>query len=78
MSDPQRTPLGRRWRRRQTSAHDVLRVVVPYVIVTALWIYLSDDLVRRLAGDVSTSAFWSTLKGFFFIAVTGDAAGDSC
>ena len=60
---------------RRASDYDVLRVVVPYVIVTALWIYLSDDVVRRLAGDVSTSAFWSTIKGFFFIAVTAALLG---
>jgi two-component system, cell cycle sensor histidine kinase and response regulator CckA len=54
-----------------TVSGDTLRVVLPYVVVAGLWIYFSDAVLGRLAPDAAESVYWSTVKGFAFVAVTG-------
>jgi len=63
---PDPAPTGR-----TTAIGDTLRVVVPYVVVSLLWIYLSDAVVGRLAPDAEHSVLWSTVKGFAFVVATG-------
>jgi PAS domain S-box-containing protein len=48
-----------------------LRVVLPYLIVGALWIYASDRIVGALNLSPELQVWWSTLKGFGFLGVTG-------
>lgn len=45
-------------------------VVVPYVIVAALWILLSDYLAAYLWPDPAQLAIAGMIKGWFFVAVT--------
>jgi PAS domain S-box-containing protein len=49
---------------------EVARVVLPYVILSAVWIYFSDAVVNRLTRDTASATFWSTVKGWAFVAVT--------
>ena len=47
-----------------------LRVISIYVVVSSLWILLSDQAVAQLFRDPAEIAVISTLKGWLFIAVT--------
>ncbi len=47
-----------------------IRIVLAYAIFSALWILLSDQAVAILISDANTFAFVSTIKGWFFVAVT--------
>ncbi|HET9597278.1 MAG TPA: GAF domain-containing protein [Anaeromyxobacteraceae bacterium] len=46
---------------------------IAYVIVTAVWILVSDRVVVRLAPTPEAVAWWSTLKGWGFVLATGTA-----
>lgn len=48
-----------------------LRVVLPYVVVAALWIYFSDWLLYATFSDVETLAELQTYKGMFYVLATG-------
>lgn len=48
-----------------------LRVVLIYAVIATLWILLSDRAVGWLFEDVESVTFVSSLKGLFFILVTG-------
>ncbi|MBS1196472.1 MAG: hybrid sensor histidine kinase/response regulator [Proteobacteria bacterium] len=48
----------------------MMRVVIPYATISALWILLSDAVVSFLFPDPTQIAIVSTLKGWFFVAVT--------
>lgn len=48
----------------------VLRIVLFYAVVAALWIVLSDAALGFLWDDPKTIALASTLKGWAFVAVT--------
>ena len=47
-----------------------LRVVLPYLVLGALWIFASDRLFSHLSETARDLAFWSTIKGLGFLAVT--------
>ncbi|MDQ5879961.1 MAG: two-component system, sensor histidine kinase and response regulator, partial [Pseudomonadota bacterium] len=49
----------------------VAHVVIPYLIFGTLWILFSDQLVASLAADHDAHHQLQTLKGWFFIALTG-------
>ncbi|MFA7292671.1 MAG: PAS domain S-box protein, partial [Rhodocyclaceae bacterium] len=49
----------------------VARIVLPYLAFGILWIFFSDHLVERLTTDPETQQQLQTLKGWFFIALTG-------
>jgi PAS domain S-box-containing protein len=48
----------------------VLRVVVPYAALAALWILASDTALLHLTSGAESLARWSTYKGIAFVAVT--------
>ena len=45
-------------------------VIVPYVVLASLWVLISDRLAAELFPDPARLAVASTLKGWFFVAVT--------
>jgi len=47
-----------------------VRVVFVYAAFACLWILLSDWVLVRLVSDPTQIAFWSTVKGWLFVAVT--------
>ncbi len=49
----------------------ILQVVLPYVLLSGLWLLVSDYLVDVLFHDRESRSLASTLKGWFFVAVTG-------
>jgi PAS domain S-box-containing protein len=57
---------------RPTTPHlgDISQIVLPYVVVSALWILVSDNLAAALFPEPATLTVVSMLKGWFFIAVT--------
>ena len=56
--------------RRQEILYSIARVVVPYVLLAALWILISDRLVDVLIADKSLHLMANTLKGWFFVVIT--------
>jgi two-component system, sensor histidine kinase and response regulator len=48
----------------------VAQVVIPYISLAVLWILISDRLVSALFPDPARNLLASTLKGWFFVAVT--------
>lgn len=48
----------------------ILRVVLPYVLVSGLWILLSDKLLPNLVTDPEARVLWSIIKGLTFVVVT--------
>ncbi|HMK43391.1 MAG TPA: PAS domain S-box protein, partial [Dissulfurispiraceae bacterium] len=48
----------------------ILTVVLVYAVFASLWILLSDTVVGWLFSDRATMVFVSTLKGWFFVAIT--------
>ncbi|MFZ4479329.1 MAG: putative bifunctional diguanylate cyclase/phosphodiesterase [Rhodoferax sp.] len=46
------------------------RIVLVYAIFASLWILLSDWVLVLLVSDPLRIAFWSTVKGWLFVAVT--------
>lgn len=48
-----------------------LKVVAVYLLVGFLWIYASDWVIGSLTQDPEQLRFWSTYKGWLFVAVTG-------
>jgi len=48
----------------------ILRIVLPYVVVSGLYILLSDRLLSALADDPATVLHWSIYKGWAFVLVT--------
>jgi PAS domain S-box-containing protein len=48
----------------------ILQVVVPYILLAALWILISDRLVESFFPDPVRLGMANTLKGWFFIGVT--------
>ncbi len=51
--------------------HIPLRIMIIYVLVSSLWIILSDWLLQPLAADVTTYSTMQTYKGWLFIITTG-------
>lgn len=51
--------------------HIALKIVLTYGLLAAVWILLSDKIVLLWFSDPQTIAWVSTLKGWFFVAVTG-------
>ncbi|MBU1364685.1 MAG: PAS domain S-box protein [Gammaproteobacteria bacterium] len=64
MPDPRRRNQKKELRRA------VAQVVVPYVVLAALWILVSDQLLVALIADQDTRIIASMLKGWLFIVVT--------
>jgi len=60
----------RRRNQKQELRRAVAHVVVPYVVLAALWILVSDQLVATLIADPDTRIIASMLKGWLFIVVT--------
>jgi len=65
-----------------TRRHDIpsplkrtLQVVVPYVILGALWILLSDGLLDKWFDEPRVLTHAQTVKGWVFVAITGLALG---
>lgn len=56
--------------RGRISRASALTVVLTYAVFAALWILLSDKAVEWLFADPAELALASTLKGWFFVAVT--------
>ena len=48
----------------------LLLVVVPYVVLAGLWILISDQVSAALFPDPAEQVIVSTLKGWFFVAIT--------
>jgi two-component system sensor histidine kinase/response regulator len=48
----------------------IAQVVVPYIVLAALWILVSDQLVAALISDSDARITASMLKGWFFIVIT--------
>lgn len=48
----------------------IARIVVPYAVFAALWIFLSDRALDRLIPDHETYAAYALLKGLAFVVVT--------
>jgi len=48
----------------------ILLVVVPYVLLAALWILISDPLAAHFFPDPAEQAIVNMLKGWFFVAFT--------
>ena len=55
----------------QHFAQGVFLVVVPYLVLATLWILISDRLTAYFFPDQAQYLLVSTLKGWFFVAVTG-------
>lgn len=47
-----------------------LRVTLAYALFGALWIFCSDRLVEALAGDLAGLAYFQTMKGWLFVALS--------
>lgn len=56
---------------RKNFVRAILLVVVPYVLLAALWILISDQVVTSLFADPAKVAIANTLKGWFFVGITG-------
>ena len=54
----------------ETMARGILLVVVPYVVLSTLWILISDQLVANLFVDPAQQVMANTLKGWFFVGIT--------
>ena len=48
-----------------------VRIALIFLLAAALWIFLSDEVVAWVAGDLSQSTRLQTIKGFFFVTVMG-------
>jgi PAS domain S-box-containing protein len=48
----------------------ILRIVLPYIVFSGLWIFLSDTLLDILSLDAATHTQWSIYKGWAFVLVT--------
>ncbi|WP_198651523.1 HD domain-containing phosphohydrolase [Dyella sp. C11] len=48
-----------------------IRIVAIYVSVALLWVLFSDRLLLSLHLDERTLSFWHTIKGCFYVVVTG-------
>ena len=70
-AQPERFQINQRFPKRKNLVRAILLVVVPYVALAALWILISDQIAARLFPDPKTLALASTLKGWFFVAITG-------
>jgi hypothetical protein len=56
----------------KTHTHRIaLKIVLTYGLLAAVWIILSDKLVLFWFSDPEKIALVSTLKGWFFVVVTG-------
>ncbi|HEX6736058.1 MAG TPA: PAS domain S-box protein [Azonexus sp.] len=53
-----------------TAGRGIAFVVIPYVVLAALWILISDQLLAALVSDPQLLILISSLKGWLFIAVT--------
>ncbi|PKO39349.1 MAG: hypothetical protein CVU33_05430 [Betaproteobacteria bacterium HGW-Betaproteobacteria-6] len=63
-------PTPRRRNQKKELRRAVAQVVVPYVVLAALWILVSDQLVATLIADPDARIIASMLKGWLFIVVT--------
>ncbi|NOY06643.1 MAG: PAS domain-containing protein [Chlorobi bacterium] len=50
---------------------DPAKLVIVYVVVSALWIFFSDQLLGMFVSDVSRITWLQTAKGLAFIVITG-------
>ncbi|MBK7462327.1 MAG: PAS domain S-box protein [Betaproteobacteria bacterium] len=57
--------------KRNNFAQGILFVVVPYVLLAALWILISDQVAAALFPDPAQLAAASLVKGWFFVGITG-------
>lgn len=48
----------------------VFHITFSYIIVAGIWILLSDKVLTFLVSDSALMAFFQTVKGWFFVAVT--------
>lgn len=48
----------------------VMRIILPYVLFGALWIFLSDRILESLVSDPIGRMQWSIYKGWAFILIT--------
>ena len=62
MTKPQREP--------SSITGEILLVVLPYIVFSAIWILISDQLVEHLFPDPRQHTLVNILKGWFFVAVT--------
>ncbi|AOF80427.1 sensory box protein [Methyloversatilis sp. RAC08] len=58
---------------RQRASRGVLNVVLGYLIVSGLWILLSDQALEMVTPDGAVRTRFSILKGWFFVTVTTGA-----
>ncbi len=54
-----------------TRSHGFFQVVLPYVIVSTLWILFSDSILNFFIQDANKITTLSVYKGLVFIAITG-------
>lgn len=50
-------------------------IILPYLVVSVLWIALSDRVLQSLVGDGEAFVRWSTYKGWMFVVVTATVFG---
>lgn len=48
-----------------------IRITLIYIAVASLWILLSDRAVSLVTDDVDSLTFYSSVKGLFYVTVTG-------
>ncbi|RIX46776.1 MAG: PAS domain S-box protein [Rhodocyclales bacterium GT-UBC] len=48
----------------------ITQIVLPYIALSALWILVSDQIAEQLFPDPNQLRIASTLKGWFFVAIT--------
>ncbi|NLJ46401.1 MAG: hypothetical protein GX430_07555, partial [Treponema sp.] len=48
-----------------------IRITLIYIAVASLWILLSDRAVSLVTDDVGSLTFYSSVKGLFYVTVTG-------
>ncbi|MEI7731906.1 MAG: PAS domain S-box protein [Verrucomicrobiota bacterium] len=49
---------------------EMLKIVLPYAILSALWIYFSDTLLGQWVSDPEQITHWAKIKGWGFVMVT--------
>ncbi|MCC5839963.1 MAG: GAF domain-containing protein [Opitutales bacterium] len=50
-------------------------IILPYLVVSILWIALSDRVLQSLVGEGDAFVRWSTYKGWMFVFVTATVFG---
>lgn len=55
---------------RRTAVHGALHITIIYLVISLLWIALSDRVLLSFTDDINLIALVSNLKGFFFVSLS--------